>query len=217
MRTVPEATKTVIERSRYLVEAISKGLINYSSLARYIRPEIESMLVKDVSEASILMAIKRFEETLKTPRYENVFKSPPNIIVRSNLCMVVVENSYSMHKKYPELLKLTHLPPKHFLITSQGTHEISIIASNDINSSLKQIIHKEKIVSEVSNLSSISIRIPQQAIYTPGVYYFLLKSLAWGGINIFEVISSNLEINIIVSSEDINETFSILQSLFTEK
>lgn len=56
MITVPEATKKIVERSRYLVEAMSKGLINYSSLARYIKTELEQMLLKPVSEASILMA-----------------------------------------------------------------------------------------------------------------------------------------------------------------
>ena len=56
MITVPEAAKKIIERSRYLSEAISKGIINYSALARYIRPEIEQILIKKVSLASVIMA-----------------------------------------------------------------------------------------------------------------------------------------------------------------
>ncbi len=217
MRTVPEATKTVIERSRYLVEAISKGLINYSSLARYIRPEIEKMLVKDVSEASILMAIKRFEETLKTPKYENVFKTSPNIVIRSNLYNLVIESSENFQKKLPSLLKLGNHTGKHVVLLSQGMHECSIIADSDLEDTLSKLLTNENITSKKDNLSSITIQLPESSISTPGVYYFLLKSLAWESINIHEIISSYLEFNIIVSTEDVNKAFSILQSIFTQK
>ncbi len=107
MITVPQATKNVIERSRYLVEAISKGLINYSSLARYIRPEVERMLVKDVSEASILMAIKRFESTLHQPRFKNVFPSAPNMTIHSNLSVLVIPNNNDVVDKRAEITKLS--------------------------------------------------------------------------------------------------------------
>ena len=50
MITVPEAAKKIVMRSRYLSEAMSKGIINNSSLARYIKPEIEEMLLKKVRE-----------------------------------------------------------------------------------------------------------------------------------------------------------------------
>ena len=46
MITVPEAVGKIVGRSRYLAEAMSKGIINNSSLARYIKPEIEEILIK---------------------------------------------------------------------------------------------------------------------------------------------------------------------------
>ena len=49
MVTVAEGVKRIIERSRYLQEALEKELINISSLARYIKPELEEMLIKKTS------------------------------------------------------------------------------------------------------------------------------------------------------------------------
>ncbi|MDE2026081.1 MAG: aspartate kinase, partial [Patescibacteria group bacterium] len=94
MITVPEATKKIIERSRYLSESMSKGLLNYSALARYIRPEIEEILFKDVSESSIIMALKRLEPYFK-PKFKaiDVFKSTPEMIVRSNLEEITLTNT----------------------------------------------------------------------------------------------------------------------------
>src|SRR5579885_828585 len=97
MITVPEATKKIVERSRYLSEAMSKGLINLSSLARYIRPEIEDMLMKDVSEASIIMALKRLEPYFKPKfKHTDIFKTPPEMIVRSNLVELTLNNSETL-------------------------------------------------------------------------------------------------------------------------
>ncbi len=86
MITVPEATRTIVMRSRYLSEAMSKRIINNSSLARYIRPELEKMLLKEVSNSAVIMALNRMSTEIK-PKYftGNIFKTPPEIIVRSNV------------------------------------------------------------------------------------------------------------------------------------
>lgn len=155
MITVPEAAKKIIMRSRYLSEAISKGLINNSSLARYIKPEIEEMLVKRVSNSAIIMALKRMSKDIK-PKYfaGNIFKTPPLITVKSNL--------------------------------------------------------------DSGKLSSVTIELPDNAIKTPGVLYFFVKSLAWEGINIVSVNTTEKEINLIFEKKDINRAFNIIQALFVE-
>lgn len=86
MITVPEACEKIINRSRYLSEAISKDIINLSSLARYIKPEIEEMLLKKVSNSAIIMALNRISPKIK-PKYfaGNIFKTPPQIVVHSSL------------------------------------------------------------------------------------------------------------------------------------
>jgi len=167
MITVPEATKKIIMRSRYLSEAISKGIINNSSLARYIKPEIEEMLVKKVSNSSIIMALNRLSSQIK-PKYssKNIFNTPPQIIVRSTL----------KHKELEDL-KLAGVNFK--------------------------------------NLSSITISMPEDAIKTPGILYFFVKSIAWEGINIVSARSSIDEICLVFEKKDINRAFGIIQSLFT--
>lgn len=85
MVTVPEATEKIVKRSRYLSEALSKNLINISSLARYIKPEVDQILLKNVSVSSIIMSLKRLEGRLKTPTsFQNLFKTPPEIDVHSH-------------------------------------------------------------------------------------------------------------------------------------
>src|SRR3990167_9955477 len=109
MITVPEATKKIIMRSRYLSEAISKKIINNSSLARYIKPEIEEMLVKKVSDSAIIMALNRLSDDIR-PKYstKNIFKTSPEMLLRSNLIAIILPNLKNSTEKYGELLKLSH-------------------------------------------------------------------------------------------------------------
>lgn len=216
MITVPEATKKIIERSRYLSEAMSKGLLNYSALSRYIRPEIEEMLFKDVSESSIIMALKRLEPYFK-PKFKaiDVFKGTPEMIVRSNLEELTLANNEELTKNLAKICAIYASKPKYFFTVTEGISETTIIASNGLFSEIRRLFSKETILSEYKNLSSITIRMPKEVMDTPGIFYFFLKSLAWEGINIVEVVSTNLELTLILEDKEVNRAFAILKSLFT--
>lgn len=215
MLTVPEAAEKIINRSRYLSEAISKGIINVSSLARYIKPELEQILEKKVSYPAVVMALNRLSTQIK-PKYvsTNIFKTSPDMIMRSNLIEICVSNTNNLIEKYPLLLKLSQTNEKHFLTITQGIFDTTIITSKNLNSTVKDILKNEIITAEFTNLSSITVKLPKEAISTPGIFYFFLKSLAWEGVNIVEIVSSYLEFTLILPEEETNRAFSILQSLF---
>lgn len=215
MITVTEAAKRIIERSRYLQEALEKGLINTSSLARYIKPELEEMLIKKTSTSAVIMAISRIAKKLK-PRfkYKNIFKTAPDMITRSNLVEINIKNSKNLIEKYPSILRLSQSQKESFFTITEGVFETTIIISRDLYPSIRKLVDQEDIVDEFHDLSSITLRLPKEAIITPGVFYFFLKSLAWEGVNIIEVVSAYRELTFIVAQKDTNKAFSILQSLF---
>ncbi len=202
MITVPEATKVIVERSRYLSEAIGKGLINHSSLARYIRPEIEQMLIKDVSVASIIMALKRFEKEFK-PRYNtvNIFKEKPMIMLRSGLVYFSIENKFLI----PKIQDLSD----EFMLLSIGTSATSVVASKKAF----ELFIKTNLV--VLGVTALTIKLPEEANTVSGVYYFFLKSLAWDGVNIIEIFSSGNELTIVLKDSDAAIAYQIITSLFT--
>ncbi|MEM4270625.1 MAG: hypothetical protein QXO70_00860 [Candidatus Pacearchaeota archaeon] len=146
MITVPEATKKIIMRSRYLSEAISKGIINKSSLARYIKPEIEDMLIKKVSISAVIMALKRLSSEIK-PKYftGDIFKTPPQIIVRSTLEDKETYDLKAAGFKPNDLSSITISMPEiairtpgviYYFLKSLAWEGVNII---EIHSSLKEI------------------------------------------------------------------------------
>lgn len=213
MITVPEVAKKIIERSRYLSEAISKGIINYSALARYIKPELEQILMKKVSNASIIMALNRLESEF-APKFKqsNIFKSPPEIIVHSNLFLVVLPNS---EVQGLSMFLSRDANSRSLFVKNQGIHETTLILSQDLYDKYKTTIESKNPLLSQDMISAITVYLPPEALETCGIYYFFLKSLAWEGVNILELVSTLSELTIIVEDKDVERAFAIIKSLFT--
>jgi hypothetical protein len=58
MITVPEVVQDIIQKTPFLEEGLQKNIINLSSLARYIKPEVEERTFKEVGESAIVMALQ---------------------------------------------------------------------------------------------------------------------------------------------------------------
>lgn len=211
MITVPKACETIIARSRYLSEALAKGIINISALAVYIKPEIDAILQKEVSKPSLIMALNRLTKKIHPAYpYKQLFSSAPDMIVRSNLFLL----SLPIKKNVQTLFQPTD--PSQFCLYTLGQFETTVVASHTLRKQLLQHFTASPILQDIAHVTAITIRLPKDAQATPGVYYFFLKSFAWERVNILELIPTQSELNIIVAHKDGNKAFAILQSLFTQ-
>jgi hypothetical protein len=84
------------------------------------------------------------------------------------------------------------------------------VVSKKLESKIDEIFKNEIVLWSIINLASITIKLPKSNIEQPGIYYFILKQLAWADIPVQEVISTTHEITIVVKEIDIKQTFSIL-------
>ena len=207
MITVPEAAKKIIQRSRFLSEALSKDLINHSSLARYIKPELEEMLKKEVSDASVLMAIQRISKEFKPHYYsEDIFKQPTTIKTRSNLFLVTY-----LDKNFPDWKSSNGI-----IFIRFSPEETTLIAENNFEKIIRQNIKKKVIKETVKNLGAITVGLSPEAAKNPGKHYFFLKSLAWEGISVLDVFTISNEITFIIEEKDLKNSLGIIQSLFAK-
>ena len=215
MITVPEGTRRIVERSRYLSEALSKGIINHSSLARYIQPELETMLIKKISQGSIVMALKRLEAVLKPQsKINTVFAQPPEMVIRSGLILTSIQRTRETEDKISELF-LNRIKGSITSITI-GATEITVAGTHLLTPQLKDKFAKSNFLNTCRNVSQITITLPTTAMTSPGVYYFFLKSISWEGINILGCAATASEYTLFFEDKDINRAFEVLSSLFTK-
>ncbi|GAB4254920.1 MAG: hypothetical protein Kow0079_11490 [Vicingaceae bacterium] len=216
MKATHVVVEEIIKRSPFLEEALAEGIINLSSLSRIIKPEIEEELNKEVKIGAIVMALKRlspkFDPNLKI-KVKKVMERVGDITVRSKVTYFTFSNSPSLAEKQAELLKLLKGKTDIFYTFSQGVYETTIILSDSRIDDIDKIFVNEKLIQKTSGLSSLTIKLPSKNSDVSGIYYFILKKIAWEGINILEVISTTHEFTIIVNDNDIDRAFSILKSI----
>lgn len=216
MVTISESVSDIVSRKPFLEEALASGLINLSSLAREIHSEVCNRLEKDVKHGAIVMALKRLKPTVNFQinlRIKKVVELMGDITVRSNLADYTFRNSDSLTNCQTELLKIISDRKEIFYAFSQGIYETTLILSDVIGEEIAKIFDNEILTFKISDLSSITIKLPEENAQVFGVYYHILKKLAYEGINILEIVSTTHEFTVIVNDSDVDAAFSVLKRL----
>lgn len=217
MITIPQVIEELVKASPFLEEGLSLGIINLSALARKFKPEIEEKLVKEVQTGAIIMALSRLEEKLQKTLPQTVLppKNFGDLTVRSNLVELSFTNSPTLIDKQRELLLAVNKTPGAFLNSTHGSFETTLILSSNLQTQAQKIFDGECLNSKFTKLSSITIILPKKNVYQPGVYYQILKALAWEGINIIEIVSNTSDLTIILENNLVDKAFTVLKNLTT--
>lgn len=211
MISVASAVYEIVKQSPFLTEALSEKIVNLSALARKIHPQVEDKVKKDINDGAIIAALKRICNNLnKKFKKVIILRSLGDITVRSNITEYTYLNTETLLQKVQELFLLIGSKKEIFLNLSQGVTESTIITSGNIEKGVQQIFKNETLIAKISNLSSISIKLPQDTVDNPGAYYSILKLFALEGINMVEMISTYTEVSLIFRSSDIDRAFSVL-------
>lgn len=213
MYTVAEAVEELLRHSTLLEEGLEKGIINYSALAREMKPKISEKVMKEIETGAIVMALKRHADRLKKQlRAGNIFTKTPDITVRSNLVEYTFANSPTLSAAQYRFFTRVHTDsPAPFLIITQGIFETTLIVSETLSDHVQHYFSQERTVSAFTNLSGITIKLPTVTVTTPGVYGKILRALEWDGINVVEVASTYTEFTIILNDGDIDRAFATIK------
>jgi len=207
MKTIQEVVEGTIRKTPFIEEALNEKLINVSSLARIILPEVSEALKKEVKVGAVMMAINRLSPASELRIRKNIKKLAldlGDVIVRSDLCDFTFKNTPSLLKEIAKILTKSSESSDYFLTVSQGIFETNIV---------NEIFEKENLIANVLELASLTIKLPKENQEQSGIYYFILKQLAWADISLQEIISTTNEMTIVVKEKDINQTFAILMDM----
>ena len=214
MRTISQAVERVLERSPFLMEALSEGIANNAHIARKIQPEVEKILMEEVSSGAIAMAIHRLSKQLQKPMYGIHFlREISDIVVRSNLAEFIFENTPDSLHLLEAITQYALSKNTSFINFSCGLHESVLIVSSDIKEQALATLKSLKGLRIQKDLSAITMRLPEESLSVPGVYHPILKAIAFEGISIVEVVSVLTEFTIIVKDEDVDRVFSVLKQV----
>jgi hypothetical protein len=210
---IATVVETIIRESPFLEEGIVTGIVNLSALARRLRPQVESELQKEVSDAAVMMALKRLAPDIaaRDVAIVKLLRQMRDLTVRSNLVEFTFRSSPTLLESQRKLLHAIGKETDAFLTYTQGVFEVTLIASAKLAARVEEVFHAETVLSRLANLSAIIIALPTRCVKVPGVHYMLLKQLAFHDLNVVEVVSTYSELTMVLAKDDVDRAFSILK------
>jgi aspartokinase len=143
----------------------------------------------------------------------NIIGELGDFLVRSNLEDFTFENTESLRLKQADLVQLVNADSDVFYTICRGVTETTIIVSQSISDKISTLLVKERLKSHTKDLASITVKLPSVNSEVYGIYYYLLKHLAWEGLNIVEVVSTANEFTVVVKQDHVDKAFKVLMQL----
>ena len=216
MTSLSKIIEQEIDNVPFLRENLSDGLVNTSALARRLKPGLEGKLNKKIKDSTIIMAIGR----LPLSKHKSIEKKLMNIIddigdmvVRSNPVKYNFRNYTGIAKNQSSFLEKSETFTDSFYTVSRGINETTLIINSQLQNILEERMDAKHLLTKTDNLSAITVKLPENNVEIEGVYYYILKKLAWKSITIEEVISTTNEFTIVVKSDLISKAFEVLINL----
>ncbi len=214
MRTVTESVQLILAQSPFLAEALSEGIVNYSAVARKLKPDLESMHARSFTEGAIIMALKKLEKGSTSGRSKlHASSVVRGITVHSNLVQHAFKNSAELHRIQGKLLQLAGGDDDTIVSMARGTVDTGIIVSESLEERLKQLTAGEKLIKRFDGLASLSIRFHHSIVDQPGIYYPFFQTLAWKGIGFTQLVTGFAELTFLCPEKDIDRAFSAVKAM----
>ncbi len=215
MPTTSHTVSRILEGMPFLEEALVRDIINYAYLADMIKPDVEKEVRRTVKRSAIIMAIRRFRETLKASELHStaVNLTGLDISMKSGIFELTVERNVDTINALQGLYSMVDFSKGDILTITQGIYEITILSNTKYMEQIKKAFGASQILRVIDGLSYLMVRIPENASETVGVIYVLVKALSWNNVNIVEVVSTLTEEIFIIKENDISTAFNALKNL----
>ncbi len=211
MVTIGELVETYLRNHPFIEQAVEDDLINYSSLARQIKPQFEKELMKRIEVSAVGMALRRAAKNIKKKRGAHPIIRPEEVIVRSGIVEYTFEKSETISTAVASFLHATAKEKKYFSVVTEGVFEVAVIMSKQYEHIAENIFKKERITARQENISTITLRLPTNNVVVPGVYHRFLQKLAWENINIIDIVSTLTEFTVLLSESEVDRAFTLLK------
>ncbi len=206
--SVSDAVVEILENMHFLKPAMKLDLVNYSALARVIRPAVEKRMGEKVELETIIMAIRRNAHVLVKQTGASVLevlkKSKVDLV--TGMAFVKLRHSQTVSDQLMDFVKHVNSEQMENIYILHRIDEIAAVMPEQLVDKLDRIpaIKKDSgVVKEVKGeLAVITIRLPESSIETPGVLALVLNGLADMGISLFTVVGSFSRVGIVLSEND---------------
>ncbi|WP_299260818.1 hypothetical protein [uncultured Aquimarina sp.] len=211
MKTITDCVHNILRHQPFLEDALSRDIINFSSLATDLLPQVEKEMRKPVKPGSIVMALRRYHP--KRIKHSENLGNLGDIVVRSGITEYTFLNSNTILTSQSNLLNTVKDKTKTYFTYSSNFQESNILVSSSLKEIVENHFKDETCISVADNLSSMSIALPDDSARSIGLYFYIFKLLAYEGIPVFEIISTSNYFTLFLEKEYVNDAFLLMNEI----
>ncbi len=206
-----EVVKQAIDAYPFLKTPMDLGLVNYSALARKIKPQLEKQLGQALSVESIAMALHRHVE----PSSQQMLNRPLDIIAACKVQLLpdIAAVHYAYSRKLQEKIHQAKTDIENRggnVYVVERAVEISIITQSDFIEQILKAADKAKPLARHSNMALVTLQYPPEALDKPGVFSYFVETLHQSNVNIIGIFSSYSKMSFVVAESDAHRAYDRL-------
>jgi hypothetical protein len=211
--SVPEAVREILTRNYPIYQCLKMKLMNFHSLAGFIQPQVQQLSGKEASINTLVVAIKRFSDTLsnsKLPDPSKVLKDA-RISLSSGIVDVTIraprtQFSAIVKELFDASSDLSEFP--HIFPLSNSIK--LILAAEDYALVRGKVGHLREAATQ-ANVSKLILNLSPHAEMTPGIASYITELLFRNGVNILDAFLGYGDIIMVVDDKDGPLAYDVLQ------
>jgi hypothetical protein len=197
MIKIAQTVEDILRHDDVATTAAQRGWLNLSSYARTIRPQVQTILMKDVQEGTIVTALSRIVAGLPQ-RVETFSDAIQSLAVHSNLEGITYERSEQVSDKIRQIYHQIIMGNKSFLTVTQGINEVTVVAEAAVAQVFREQLDGAHKVYDKTNLVGITVKFSTRNLEVPNLIFTLTERLAYRDINIIEIVSTATELTYMI-------------------
>src|SRR5205809_6215685 len=211
--SVPEAVRQILTRSYPVYQRLKMRVVNFHALAELVKPEVKEMTHRDASINTLVVAIKRFSDTLtnsKGPDTPRVLKDA-RISLSSGIVdvtMRVPRNQFStivreLSDAAGELSEFPHIFPL--------SNSIKLILPSEDYALIHGKMGHLREAAAQTNVAKVILNLSPNAEMNPGIASYITELLFRNGVNILDAFLGYGDIIMVVDDKDGPLAYDVLQ------
>lgn len=212
MPSISTSVERIVMESSFLMEGLSRNLINLSELARQLQPQLESDMWRPVGQAAVVMALRRVAERLPDAANQPApaVRKTGELTTRTELTEYTFRHSDSIGECHRQLLDRTANMEGGFVTVMRGVNEVMVICGRMLTAVVEQVFAGERLLTRQDNLNALTMHLDPSSSRTSGLHHTLLKQLAWEKVEVVNMICTYTEMTILLEQSQTGAAFNVL-------
>lgn len=210
MLKLNEVLEQSIKQNPWLVFGIKNRLFNLTSLANFLKVNLEAKLKKQVSTSSILMALSRLQKRIDIQSSMLVDFKIKNLTLNLNLIVFSYYKNPQTHKVMGEFYAFLQ-SKREFVNLTEGVSEINIVFDAKFKDEFLDLVGKEYKYRK-ENLSALVLKFSEEYADCPGFLLSVVEKMFIQNVNLIEVSSTFTELILYVEKTQSKLAFDTLYS-----